>query len=126
MTSIHTYRPGESGASLPALPPMSMACMAVGIVDLLDEAADLPQPLYISIHQESQSVGFQFAPVTASIRALTHWALRFGAVLVSHPDSGEGNRVTWYQASFSYYDIAVTAYARIPAKTGPAAATATT
>jgi hypothetical protein len=49
MTTISTH----DTASAPALadiPPMSLATMAVGLTDLLDEAADLPQPRYIDMH----------------------------------------------------------------------------
>ena len=48
MTSIHAYDPA-SGAVPPELPPMSIAILAVGVLDVLCEAEDLPQPRYISM-----------------------------------------------------------------------------
>ena len=43
MTSIHTYDPSH-GAALPELPPLPIGVLAVGTADLLQQAADLPQP----------------------------------------------------------------------------------
>ena len=48
MTSIHIYDPGD-GAALPELPPLPIGVLAVGTADLLQQAADLPQPRYIFI-----------------------------------------------------------------------------
>ena len=58
----------------------------------------------------------QFAPVKASLKALTRWALRFGAVLTSEPHEGKHGPETWCYAKFDYYGLAVTAYAHIPAE----------
>ena len=116
MTSIHTYDPA-SGAVPPELPPMSIAILAVGVLDVLCEAEDLPQPRYITIHARSQSFSLQFAPARASLKTLTRWALRFGAVLTSQPRQGEDGPETWCSLAFDYYGIAVDAYARIPAET---------
>ena len=116
MTSIHTYDPG-SGAVPPELPPMSIATLAVGLVDVLSDADDLPHPCYITIHDSSQSFDLQFAPVKASLKALTRWALRFGAVLTSEPHQGEHGPETRCHVKFDYYGVAITAYAHIPAKT---------
>ena len=88
MTSIHIYDPGD-GAALPELPPLPIGVLVVGTADLLQQAADLPQPHYITI-SSTQSVDFQFAPEQASVRAITRWALRFGSVITSQPHHGQG------------------------------------
>ena len=113
MTSIHTYDPAD-GAALPELPPLPMGALAVGTAELLQQAADLPQPRYITISM-TQSVGLQFAPEQASIPAVTRWALRFGSVMTSQPGECHQGPGTWHRAEFDYYGIAVTAYAHIPA-----------
>ena len=59
----------------------------------------------------------QFAPARASLKTLTRWALRFGAVLTSQPHQGEDGPETWCNLAFDYYGIAVDAYAHIPAET---------
>ena len=43
MTSIHTYDPAD-GPALPELPPLPIGVLAVGTAELLQQAADLPQP----------------------------------------------------------------------------------
>ena len=91
MTSISTRTP-EGGTALPELPPASIAILAVGTADLLQQAADLPQPRHIFIYHSGQSVSMQFAPEQASVRAITRWALRFGSVVSSEPgkdDTGD-------------------------------------
>ena len=113
MTSIRTYDPGD-GPALPELPPMPIGVLAAGTAELLQQAADLPQPACIFIYGH-QAVSMQFAPEQASIRAITRWALRFGSVLTSQPGDGTDRPGTWYQAGFDYYGIAVSAYAHIPA-----------
>ena len=112
MTSIRTYDP--DGAALPELPPLPIGVLAVGTAELLQQAADLPQPHYITI-SSTQSVDFQFAPEQASARAITRWALRFGSVVTSEPHQGKDGPETWYRTDFGYFGIAVTAYAHIPA-----------
>jgi hypothetical protein len=113
MTSIHVYDPGD-GAELPELPPLPIGVLVVGTADLLQQAADLPQPHYITI-SSTQRVDFQFAPEQASVRAITRWALRFGSVITSQPHPGRNGPETWHRADFDYFGIAVTAYAHIPA-----------
>jgi hypothetical protein len=114
MTSIHPYHPAAPRP--PELPPMTIANLAVGLVDMLSDADHLPQPCYITIHDSSQSVDVLFAPVKASVKALTRWALRFGAVLISEPHEGEHGPATWFRAEFDYYGIAVKAFAHISAE----------
>lgn len=116
MTSIGIYDPAD-GAVPPELPPMSIGTLAVGLVDVLSDAYDLPQPRYISISDSSQSFSLQFAPVTASLKTLTRWALRFGAVLTSQPHQGEHGPETWCRVKFDYNGVAIDAYAHIPAGT---------
>lgn len=113
MTTISTH----DTASAPALadiPPMSLATMAVGLTDLLDEAADLPQPRCIDMHHGSQSISLQFMPGPASVKSVARWAARFGAALTSIPDHRD-KQMAWYRAEFSYCDIAVKAYTCAPA-----------
>ena len=54
MTSIYIFDPSD-GAALPELPPLPIGVLAVGTADLLQQAADLPQPHYITI-SSTQSV----------------------------------------------------------------------
>ena len=115
MTSIHTYDP--DGAALPELPPLPIGVLTVGTAELLQQAADLPQPRCIFIY-DGQAVSLQFASEQASVRAVTRWALRFGSVLTSQPGEGKDGPETWHRTEFDYYGIAVRAYAHIPA--GPA------
>ena len=114
MTSIHTYDPADS-AALPELPPLPIGVLVVGTAELLQQAADLPQPIYLTVSQ-TQSIDLQFAPTQASVRAITRWAARFGSVMTSQPDKGTDGTKTWYRTDFSYYGIAVSAYAHIPAE----------
>ena len=95
MTSIHIYDPSD-GAALPELPPLPIGVLAVGTADLLQQAADLPQPRYITIY-DHQSVSIQFAPEQASMRAITRWALRFGSVVTSQPHQGQDGPETWHR-----------------------------
>jgi hypothetical protein len=115
VTSISTRTP-EGGTALPELPPASIAVLAVGTADLLQQAADLPQPRHIFIYQSGQSVSMQFAPEQASVRAITRWALRFGSVVSSEP--GKEGTETWCRTDFDYFGIAVSAYAHITADSG--------
>jgi hypothetical protein len=113
MTSIHTYDPSD-GAALPELPPLPIGVLAVGIADLLQQAADLPQPGTVFIY-DHQCVSMQFAPEQASVQAITRWAARFGSVMTSQPGTASDSPGTWYRTDFDYYGIAVSAYAHIPA-----------
>jgi hypothetical protein len=114
VTSIRTYDPAD-GAVPPELPPMPIGVLAAGAAELLQQAADLPQPWFIAIF-DTQSISLQFAPEQASIRAVTRWALRFGSVMASQPGQGtDGGPQTWHRTDFEYYGIAVRAYAHIPA-----------
>lgn len=117
MTSIHIYDPASAGAALPELPPLPIGALVVGAAELLQQAADLPQPRFIFIY-EGQAVSVQFAPEQASTRAVTRWAHRFGSLVTSQPGQGKDGTETWCWTDFDYYGIAVTAYAHIPAAAG--------
>jgi hypothetical protein len=106
-------RPG-GWRSLPELPPLPIGVLVIGTAELLQQAADLPQPRFISIY-DGQAISLQFAKEQASLRAITRWALRFGSVLTSQPGQGTDGPETRYRTDFDYYGIAVTAYAHIPA-----------
>jgi hypothetical protein len=113
MTSIYLYDQGD-GPALPDLPPLPIGVLAVGVAELLQHAADMPQPHYITI-SGTQCVDFQFAPEQASMRAITRWALRFGTLMITQPHQGQTGPETWCRTQFDYYGITVTAYAHIPA-----------
>jgi hypothetical protein len=116
VTSISTRTP-QGGTALPELPPASIAILAAGIAELLQQAADLPQPGSVFIY-DHQCVSMQFAKEQASMRAITRWALRFGSVVTSEPHQGKDGPETWCRTDFDYFGIAVTAYAHIPADSG--------
>ena len=116
MTSIRIYDPASDGPLLPDLPPLPMGALAVGLVNLLQEAADLPEPQYVSV-SDSQNISLQFAGDPASLRTLTRWALRFGSVITSQPHPGKTGTETWCRTEFAYYGVTIDAYAHIPATT---------
>ena len=115
MTSIRTIDPAHAGTALPELPPLPIGALVVGAAELLQQAADLPAPVYLTVHDTTQSIDVQFAQHHTSKRTITSWARRFGSVVTSHPDKDQPDTWTWYQTDFDYYGIAVTAYAVIPA-----------
>jgi hypothetical protein len=113
MTSTRTYDPAD-GMIPPELPPLPIGALAAGTAELLQQAADLPQPACIFIY-DHQAVSIQFAGEQASARAVNRWAHRFGSITTSQPHQGNDGPETWYRTDFSYYGIAVTAYAHVPA-----------
>jgi hypothetical protein len=114
--TIRYYVPGDEAAlELPAAP---ISVLTVGAVDLLQAAADLPQPRAVYVYEE-QLISLHFDPCPASLRAITRWALRFGGVLISEPRQDENGKQTYCYTSFSYYGVAITAYAVIPAEPAP-------
>jgi hypothetical protein len=114
MTSIRTYDPAD-GAAPPELPPLPIGALAAGAAELLQQAADLPQPACIFIYGH-QAVSLQFAKEQASAQAVTRWAHRFGSLVTSQPGQDtDGGPETWHRTDFDYHGIAVTAYAHIPA-----------
>ena len=112
MTSIHTHDQ-ESGPASVKLTPLPISALLIATWNLLEEAADLPQPRYLTVSSR-QSVDLQ----VPDARSITLWARRFGGVLTSKPvkDDSKGPR-TLCQVEFDYYGIHVEAYAIIPAAT---------
>jgi hypothetical protein len=98
----------------PALPPLAISELAVGLVNLLQEAADLPRPRYITV-SETQCIGVQFGPEPESLRAITRWALRFGGTVASNLYQGKDGPQTICRSQFSYFGVRVEVYASIPA-----------
>jgi hypothetical protein len=96
------------------LPPLPLGALAVGVANLLQDAAQLPQPRYVALFDPEQ-VSIQFAPVTASMKAITRWARRFGGVVTTETRPGQDGPETWCRTTFSYYGVTVKVYARIPA-----------
>jgi hypothetical protein len=113
MTSIHFYDPKTTGSASAKLTPLPISALLIATWNLLEEAADLPQPRYLTV-SSGQSIDLQFPDA----RSITRWALRFGGVLSSKPVKADskGPR-TLYQLEFDYYGIHAEAYAIIPAGT---------
>jgi hypothetical protein len=118
MTSIHAYDPTALNTTLAELPPLPMAALMIGVYNLLQEGADLPQPCYLSVSQTSQQIDMQFPGKQPSLQAITGWAHRFGSVVSTHPHHDERGQYTRVTATFGYYGLTVKAYAYILA--GPA------
>jgi hypothetical protein len=117
MTSIRTYDPAAAGTALPALPPLPIGALAVGVANLLQDAAQLPQPRYIALFDPEQ-ITMQFPPAKPSMKAVTRWARRFGGIVTTETRQGTNGPETWCSTRFSYYGVTVKAYARIPAEPG--------
>jgi hypothetical protein len=115
MTSIPTYDP-TNGAALPELPPLSIRELTVGTLNLLQEAADLPQPRCITV-SATQHIDVQFSHDPSSLKAVTRWALKFGGVIISEPHDGQRGPETYCHAELDYFGVAVDVYAFIPAGT---------
>ena len=65
MTAIQTHDPSTAGPGLPELPPLPLGALAVGLANLLQDAAQLPQPRYIALFDPEQ-ISMQFAPIQPS------------------------------------------------------------
>jgi hypothetical protein len=113
--TLHDYTPGPPVPDLPVLP---IGALVVGTENLLQQAADLPQPRAITIYDE-QLLSLQFDPCPPSLRAITRWALRFGGVLISEPHRCHEGTFTFCHTEFGYYGVAVTAWSLIPAPEDP-------
>jgi len=118
MTSSSLHDPTTLNTTLAELPPLPMAALMIGVCNLLQEGADLPQPGHVSVSETTQHITLQFSPEPASLKAITRWALRFGSVMDSEPHQTEHGSQTWCRTEFAYYGLAVKAFAHIPA--GPA------
>ncbi len=115
MTSINLHDPTALDKALPELPPLPMAALMIGVYNLLQDGADLPQPCYLSVSATGQRIDMQFPGKHTSLRAITGWAHRFGSAVTKHPDHDQRGQYTRVTATFGYYGLTVTTYAYIPA-----------
>ena len=84
MTSIHTYDPaGRHGAARAAA--AAHRRLVVGAAELLQQAADLPQPRLHHRARQPRASTCSSLRTQASMRAITRWARRFGSVVTSQP-----------------------------------------
>jgi hypothetical protein len=116
MTSIHIYDPKAADPATAQLPPMSISVLAATAADVLRDADHLPRPRYVSV-SSTQHIGVQFGPDPSSLRTLAQWAELFGGTLISAPHDGEDGPETSCHVEFTYYGVAIEAYAFIPAAT---------
>jgi hypothetical protein len=114
MTTVHIYDLKGAEHASAKLTPLPMAGLVIAAWNLLEQAADLAQPVHISV-SDTQHITLQFAPEAPSARAITLWALRFGGVLTSEPHQTERGPQTWCRVEFDYYGVAIDAFAHIPA-----------
>jgi hypothetical protein len=115
MTSTSLPDQADLNQALAELPPLPMAALMIGVYNLLQDGADLPQPCYVDVSETGQQIDMQFPGKQPSKRAITAWARRFGSTVSAHPHhDGRGVfiRVT---TKFDYYGLNVKAYAYIPA-----------
>ena len=115
MTSINLHDQAALTATLAGLPPLSVAALTIGVYNLLQDGADLPQPCYIAVSQTSQRIDLQFPGKQPGRRAIGQWAHRFGSTVTTDPHRDERGQFTRVAATFGYYGLTVTAYAYIPA-----------
>ncbi|WP_300614235.1 hypothetical protein [Trebonia sp.] len=114
MGSLGTSSPAGS-LVLPDIPPITIRELTVGLVDLLGKADGLVPPACASIYQGSQSFGLGFARSAASLKALTGWAQRFGAVVACDDYTDEdGQQFQHASVTFGYFGVEVRAYAFVP------------
>jgi hypothetical protein len=98
------------------LPPLPMAALMIGVYNLLQDGADLPQPCHVGVSETGQSIDMQFPGTQPGQRAIFQWAHRFGSTTVTtRPHSDQRGAFTRAVATFGYYGLAVTAYSHIPA-----------
>lgn len=114
MTSIHIYDLKDAEHASVKLTPLPMAGLVIAAWNLLEQAADLAQPIEVSV-SDTQSIMLQFAPEPPSSRAINRWALRFGGVFSSEPHQTDDGLQTWCRVQFDYYGVIVRAFAHIPA-----------
>ena len=116
MTSSSLHDPTALNTTLPELPPLPMAALMIGVYNLLQDGADLPQPCHVDVSEARQSIDMQFPGTQPGQRAIFQWANRFGSTTVTtHPHQDQRGAFTRAVATFGYYGLAVTAYAHIPA-----------
>ena len=116
MTSIQHLRPGQPpDRHCPTLPPLPIGALAVGVANLLQDAAQLPAaPLRRVVRSRADQRPVRPGQARAC-KAITRWARRFGGVVTTETRQGQTGPETWCSAKFSYYGVSVKAYARIPA-----------
>ena len=117
MTSIHHLRPGrrQPGTGRTAAAADRRRWWSAS-ADLLQEAADLPQPCYVTVYADQPADRPAVPRQAGQRRAITRWAHRFGSVVTSQPAPRRARPVTRPgTATFGYYGLTVTAYAHIPA-----------
>ena len=115
MTSTSLHDQTSLDTTLAELPPLPMAALMIGVYNLLQDGADLPQPCHVDVSEARQSIDMQFPGTQPGKRAITGWARRFGSSVSTNPHhDGRGVflRVT---TKFGYYGLTVKAYAYIPA-----------
>jgi len=115
MITVHITDPKDAEHASANLTPLPMAGLVIAAWNMLEQAADLAQPIEVSV-SDLQSIMLQFAPEPPSSRAITLWALRFGGVLSSEPHQTDDGPQTWCRVEFDYYGITVRAFAHIPAQ----------
>ena len=115
MTSTSLHDQTTLNEALAELPPLPMAALMIGVYNLLQDGADLPQPCYIAVSQTSQRIDLQFPGKQPGRRAIAQWAHRFGSTVTTDPHRDERGQFTRVAATFGYYGLTVTAYAYIPA-----------
>jgi hypothetical protein len=118
MTGINLHDQTALNTTLAELPPLPMAALMIGVYNLLQDGAALPQPCYVSVSETGQRIDLQFPGKPPARRAITGWARRFGSVVTTSPHRDERGQFTRVAATFGYYGLTVTTYAYIPA--GPA------
>ena len=60
MTSTSLYDQAALDTTLAELPPLPMAALMVGVYNLLQDGADLPQPCHVAVSETGQSIDLQF------------------------------------------------------------------
>jgi hypothetical protein len=118
MTSTSLHDQAALDTTLAELPPLPMAALMIGVYNLLQEGADLPQPCYVSVSETGQRIDLQFPGKQPSKRAIGQWAHRFGSAVTTDPHRDERGQFIRVTATFGYYGLTVTAYAYIPAAPG--------
>ena len=68
MTSIRTH--DLAGTAPPELPPLPIAALMIGVYNLLQDGADLPQPCYITVSETSRQIDLQFPASITAFRPL--------------------------------------------------------
>ena len=115
MTSTSLNHQADLDTTPAELPPLPMAALMIGVYNLLQDGADLPQPCYVTVSETGQQIDLQFPGTRPGKRAITQWARRFSSVVHTRPHyDGRGVfvRVT---TRFGYYGLTIKAYAYIPA-----------